>query len=399
MPPNAVEAGVKDLRVHFIREAVTGTVPGNPAWLRYSDSIQNITESPNANVYQQRPVGNVDVTEFLKGPEDHQLEIVYELQNWFTSSGDAATDGLDRASDGALLNTHSYLSRQDIVSGGILSSGRRVYTVGKGGRIGSVGLAGDPNTGEPMKVTLGYTFEKMRSYEIAQPAAGGVITIVSDSAADSSQTVTVTNEAASSSETIALNGVTPVAGSTSFTDIDSLTLSAECTGDVSIKHTSVVICTILGKTSNGGYEGDIGIPALGSGSFQAALGSAYEFIVGSTIQRGSADLEGGATVRTFEINVNNNLDVNPRVDSRKRRIIEGTRAITAVASIFSEIGSHESFVQHIKAVEADLVWTTSSGSLTLTGSALTTMGGRSYESGQAVMTRGNTFTGKGLTIA
>ncbi len=305
MPPNAVEAGIKDLRVHFVRETVTGVTQADPAWLRYSDTVQDVSESPNANLYMQRGAGEFDIQDFLVGPEDHTKEISYELQNWITSGNDAAADGLLRAADGAFLNTHSYQSRQELLSGGTLSSGRRIYTVGKGGRIGRVTLSGDPNTGEPLKVMLSYTYEKLRSYVIDQPASTGVVTVVSDNAGDTSQTVTVENEGAGTSEGIALNGTTPVAGATSFADVDSLSLSAETEGDITISHTSQTICIILGKVSQGGYEGDLGIPPLGSGSFETALGGAYEQIVGSSIQRGGADLEINATISAFEMQVEN----------------------------------------------------------------------------------------------
>ncbi len=399
MPPNAVEAGIKDLRTHFLRETVTGAIQANPAWLRYSDTIQRSQESPNANVYMQRGAGAFDIADFLVGPEDHGLEVTYELQNWLTTGSDAAADGLIRAADGAFLNTHGYQSRQDLLSGGTLASGRRIYTIGKGGRIGRVVLSGDPNTGEPLKVTLTYIYEKLRSYVIDQPAATGVCTVVSDDASDTTQTVTVENEGAAASEGLALNGTTPVVGATSFADVDSISLSAETEGDITISHTAQTICVILGKTSNGGFEGDLGVPPLGSGSFEAALASAYEQIVGSTIQRGGADLEANATISAFEVQVENNLTVHPRISSRRRRIIEGARDITTIATIFSEKGSHDAFVENIKATESDIVWTLSGGTITVQNAALTGLGGRAYEAGQAVMQRNNTFTGRSIVIA
>lgn len=400
MPPNAVEAGIKDLRVHFLRETLTGVIQSDPAWLRYSDTVTRIQESPNANVFMQRGAGEFDIQDFLVGPEDHGLEITYDLQNWLTAGNDAAADGLLRAADGAFLNTHAYQSRQDLLSGGSLVSGRRIYTIGTGGRIGRVSLSGDPNTGEPLKVALTYVYEKLRSYVIDQPASTGVVTVVSDNAADTSQTVTVENAGAGTSEGIALNGTTPVAGVTSFADVDSLSLSAETIGDITISHTAAVIAVILGKTSNGGFEGDLGIPALGSGSFQSALGpGGYEQIVGSSIQRGGSDIEDNATISNFEIQVENNLSVHPRIDSRARRIIEGSRDVSSIATIFSEKGSHDAFVENLKATEADIVWTLTGGSITVLNAALTGLGGRSYEAGQAVMQRNNTFTGRSIAIA
>lgn len=395
----AVEAGIKALRAHFVRETIEGIIQADPAFLQYSDTIQQIIENPNANVYEQMGAGSFDLTGFLVGPEDHTMEVVYELQNWLTTGNDAAADGLIRAADGAFLNTHGYLSRQELLSGGVLASGRRIYTVGKGGRVGSVNISGDPGTGEPVVIKLGYVFEKLRSYVCDQPAATGVVTIVSDNAADTTQSVTIENETAGVTETIALNGTTPVPGATSFTDIDAFELDAETEGDITLTHTAVVVATILGKVSNGGFEGDLGVPLLGSGSFEAALGTAYELIVGSTMQRGGGDFEANATISAFEVNVENNMEISPRVDSRRRRIVEGGRKITVKASIFSSIGSHTAFVEHLTVVQSDIVWTLNGGTLTMSNSALTGLGGRKYVAGDAVMRRDNTFTARGLVIA
>lgn len=399
MPPNAVEAGIKSVRAHYLRETVTGAVQANPAWKRFSDTLMLLGASPNANLYQQRGVGYVNIQNFLIGPEDHAFEIGYHLQNWLDGTNDAASDGIARDSDGGFNNTHAVLLRQELASGGIQSSGRRIYTVAVGGRVGRVSLKGDPNTGEPLLVTLGYVFEKIRSYVIDQPSASGVVTVVSDDAGDTTQTITVEDEGAGTSEDISLNGTTPVAGVTSFADVDSISIDAETDGDITISMGGDDICVILGKTSNGGYEGDLGVPPLASGSFEGALGSSYQQIVGSTIQRGGADLETNATVRTLEIVVDNKLDVHPRLDSRRRRIIPGVQDITAIASIFSEIGSHESFIEHIKSTESNLVWTVTAGTLTLGSAALTGLGPRRYESGRAVMQRQNTFTAKSITAA
>lgn len=395
----SVESGIKELRAHFIRETTVGVTPANPDWLRFGDTLRQISEAPNANVYMQMGAGVFDLTGFLVGPEDHTMGIEYELQNWLTAGNDAAADGLLRAADGGLLNTHSFQSRQELAAGGVLASGSRIYTIAKGGHVGRVTLSGEPNSGEPLKTRLDYVFEKIRSYVIDQPAATGVCTIRSTNAGDTTQSLTIENEGAGTSETIALNGTTPVAGITSFADIDAAELDAETIGDVIIEHSGQDVMTILGQTSNGGFEGDLGIPLLGTGSFEAALASAYEIIVGSTILRGGAVLEEDATISSFEIQIENNLDVHPRIDSRRRRIIEGKRDISANVTIFSRRGSHDSLVANLTADEQDIVWTLTGGTITLSDTALTSVGGRSYEAGKAVMTRNNVFTGRGLVIA
>lgn len=400
---DAVESGVKALRTFFIRETTVGTTPANPDWLRVSESIQSADVGIEGNIFSQRSVGSHLVQKFQLGPEDNTFELSYHLQRWFRTGAGAAQDpgydGLVRTADGSVPSTHSFFMVQDLASGGALGGGQRIYTIVKGGRIGQVTLAGDPNTGEPCLVTLQYVAEKVRSYRIAQPTTGSTVDVVSTSTADTTQDVLVENRNAGTTETISLNGTTPVSGLTSFTDIDTISLSAETVGDVVIEISGTEICRILGQTSNGGFVGDLGIPPLGTGSYEAALTADYARIVGSTLTRGGVALETDATIRSFEMQANNNLDIHPRLDSRSRRIVEGNADYQAVVSIFSPAGSHDSLVEHLKATESDLVWTLTKGSLTLTNSVLMTQGGRPYQVGQAVLERNNTFAGYGLTVS
>lgn len=408
MPPNAVESGIKDLRVHFLRETVQGAIPTNPAWLRYSDSIMSLGVKPSSNPYMQQPVGYIDPQAFMFGPEDHELTIGYHLQKWFCASGaqtpnDAALDGIYRNSDGSFANTHAFLARQKLLTGGILSSGRRVYTVGYGGFVSKVDIKGDPNTGEPLMLTLNYRFEKLRSYEIAQPASATAVTVESTSALDTSgPTVKVENDGAGTTATLTLSGTTPVSsGATTFSTIDAVMLSAQCVGDIILKKASTgeELCRILGKTSLGGYEGDLGVPALGSGSFEGAIGDAYQAIIGSSLTKGGTEFEENATIRTFSMMFENSLEISPRLNSRRRKINEGSRKITSSASIFSEVGSHKSIVEHLKLTEGDIVWTLLGGTITQSDAILSAIGDRVYESQRAVMTRNNVFTAKGVAIS
>lgn len=407
MPPNAIESGIRDMRVHFLRETTTGVAPSNPAWLRYSDSIMSLGATPQSNPWAQRPIGTVDPATFLFGPEDHELNIGYHLQKWFCASGaqtpnDASLDGIYRTSDLSIANTHCFQARQKLATGGTLSAGRRIYTIGLGGYVNRVSIKGDPNTGEPLLVNLNYRFEKIRSYEIAQPVSAAAVTVESTSALDTTQTVRIENDGASTTASLALNGTTPVSsGATTFATIDSISLNNQCTGDIVIKKLSTgeEICRILGKTSLGGYEGDLGVPPLGSGSFQTAIGTAYQAIIGSTLTRGGSALEGNATVRTFEMTFENSLEMNPRLDSRRKRISEGNRVMKAIASIFSETGSHSTIVEHLKITQSSIVWTLLGGTVQLTNAVLTGLGGRAYESGRATMQRNNTFEGLAVAIS
>lgn len=401
---DAVESGIKSLRTFFVRETTVGEVPANPDWLRISESLQAGDTNIDGNIFSQRSIGSHEVKKFQLGPEDDTFELEYHLQRWPKDGGGNPQgpeyDGMIRTADGSIPATHSILQVQDLVTGGANNNGQRIFTVVKGARIAQVMISADPSTGEPAKVKLDYIAERVRSYKVAQPDPGGeTVSVVSTDAADTTQSLTVESRNAAQSETIALNGTTPAAGAVAFTDIDAISLDAVTQGDVVISIGGTEIARILGATSNGGFDGDLGTPALGTGSYEAELTSDYMRIVGSTITRNGNPLETDVTVKNFEVQITNNLDVHPRLDSRRRRIVEGNADYQINATIFSPSGSHDSLVEHLKATESDMVWTLTGGSFTLTAAVLMSTGGRPYRVGQAVLERGNNFVGKSFVVS
>jgi len=78
---------------------------------------------------------------------------------------------------------------------------------------------------------------------------------------------------------------------------------------------------------------------------------------------------------------------------------EGARTINLNATLFGPKASYDAMVDHLRAVQSDIVWTLTGGTLTLTGAALTSVGAVARETYQAVMTIDNTFQGKTLTIS
>lgn len=396
------ESGLRDIRTEFVRETTPGTPPSDPTWLLYSDNVVSVNGRPMAAIFGQRGIGGADIVGFHRGPNDDELTLVYHLQKWFTSGGgnalDASYDGLYRDGDQDLPSTHTLVIRQDFATGGADSAGRRVYTVGEGGRIQRVRVEAAPREGEPARVSVTYKFESLRSYVVSQPSASATLTVESSDATDTTQTVTIENDGASTSEGVSLNGTTPVATVASFATIDAIRADAQTKGDVIVKKGSTEIARIRGKDSHGGIEGDLGIPLLGSGSHASAVGSAYERVLDDSIQRGGADLETDVAVLATSFEVNNNLSVEPKVGSLRPEIDAGIRDIRLTATVISPIGSHESWEEHLRVTESDFVWTMAGGALKATGAALTQAGERVYESERAVMQRENVFTGKGITI-
>jgi hypothetical protein len=320
------ESGIGALRANFIRETTAGTTPTDPAWLRYSDELDSVGNwVPNTNIAARTAIGTPDITGFSIGAEDHELSVAYKLQRWPSASGDASYDGLIRDANGYLPATHSFLSRQILSGEGNQSGGDlHIYTYGTGGKVDTASVSGDPGDSEPVAVELSYRFEKIRSYAVSQPTAGTTMTVVSSSASDTTQDVTVENLTAATSETISLTGTTPAAG-----------LSAETVGDITVTFTTggETCIVILGSDSQQGIEGDYGLPLLGSGSYESALGTALEHILGDTINKGGSPLD--VNVMTLSFEVQNNIESDAVTRGKMKVQNEGLRNCSASATVFS----------------------------------------------------------------
>lgn len=402
-----LEAGIRALRANFIRETIDGITDADPDWLLFSDELDSANYAPEGNIFERRAVGSPDVKGFELGPEDHAMAIIYSMQRWLVAAGpiplDASADGMLRDVNGGYLSRHSVLTRQSFLTGGTDLGGFRIYSYGTGGIVQKVMVAGAPSSGDPTKVTLEYMFERARSYLINQPVATGTITIVSSDALDVTQSVTIEDDGAAGSEALALNGTTPVIGATSFATIDAVNLDLETLGDITITFTTGgnIVLVIEGKTSNNGIEGDLGLPLLGSGSFESALATGFQTVLSAAITRAAAALATNVMGIGFEIT--NNVEQNALVGTRKKSLSPGNRDLKFNATVFSERASHDDIIAHLQATEGDIVWTFTGGvsarTVTLGAAALTAPGPRDYPKGQATMRRDNVFTAKTIAIS
>lgn len=395
-----IESGLQNHRVQFVRETTVGTTPSDPTWRLFSDIVTRAEWAPNANIGAIRGIGDVDPADHLSAPEAHQLTIRYYVQHSFTSTADAAYDGLARDNDNRLPATHSVVIRRSEESGGDDSNGFRTYTVGEGGHVDRVTLPGDPGAADYIPVELMYQCEKVRSYEIHQPGAADSLTVESTSASDTSQTVTIETQGADKTETINLNGTTAVASTDSFSDIDAVRLSAECVGNVIVKRKSSgqQLAIIYGSEEYNDVEGDLGIPLLGSGANGAAIGTDYEHFLGDTVER-PAGTDLAYDLNSLNLTVNNNLDMTPRLGTLKQRIHAGVRDVTVAATLLGERESHKKIVEHLKVTTHNIVWTLTRNTLQVDNAVLITPGNRMIEAGQAFLQLNNTFEGEGLTIS
>lgn len=399
----AYESGIRGQRLEFVRETTRGVTPTDPTYLLYSDAVQSVSFSPTAAISARGSVGSPDVANFNAGTESHEFTISYDLQRFFVDGGgnpvDAAGDGMERLADGSLPASHTVIARDAAGDLGADSGGSRIYTVATGALVNSVELAGDPESGEPIVVTLNYMCEKMRLYQIDQPSAGTTLEVVSSSTADTTQTVTIEDDGAVTSEAFALTGTTPATGSSSFASIDSISIDAETVGDITISDGTTTLAVIYGSASYNDREGDLGIPPLGSGSHGSAISAAYESILGDTIERPSGtSLLDPACISSVSMTVDNGIEASSCVFTIGKKLNEGMRTIELNATLFSPTGSYDSAVEHLQAVENNIVWTLTGGTVQLNSAAMTSMGSITRDTGMALMTVDNTFQGKSLTL-
>ena len=401
----AYESGIRGQRLEFARETVRGTTPTDPTWLLFSDAVQNVAFSPTASISARGNVGSPDIANFNAGTESHEFSVTYDLQRFFVDAGpdplDASGDGMLRLADGSLPSSHSVVSRDAAGDLGADGGGSRIYTVATGALINNVELAGDPENGEPIVVTLNYLCENMRLYQVDQPSAGTTLEVVSSSSADTTQTVTIEDDDAGTSEGIGpLTGVTPVTGASSFASIDSISLDIECVGDVTISDGVTDFAIIYGSASYNNRGGDLGMPLLGSGSHGSAIGTGYESILGDSIERPSGtSIMDPACLSSVSMSVDNSIEASSCVFTVGKKLNEGARTVELSATLFSPTGSYDSSVEHLQAIQNNIVWTLTGGTLTLNDAVMTSLGSLARDTGMALMTVDNTFQGKSLTLA
>jgi len=398
-----LESGLRNNRTEFIRETTFNQTPADPAWELLSDEVFAFDWDGQRDIFAKRRLGSVDPDQFFGGSEGHEVTVEYYLQRWLLSGGnplDPLGDAVVRDLDNNMGSSLSLVSREDRqVSGGnpLIDSGVRTYTVVTGAYANTAVVPGQVESGEPIRPTINYIASKVRSYEISQPAASTTLTVVSDNAGDTTQSLDVEDEGAGTTETIALNGVTPVVGAQSFTDIDAAYLDAECIGDVTVTDGTDTLFVIFGSATYDNIEGDRGVPLLGAGSHGAALATAYEQFIDDTITRDGNDI--AAYVNSAEFRVNNNLDTRPQLGSLARVIIPGTRQTELQTGVFGPHESHAQMMDHLRVLQSDIVWTLTGGTITLDDAVLMSPPGRRYQAEEVTMDLDCTFEAAGLTVS
>lgn len=420
------ESGLRNHRVEFVRESNLGQRLENPEFGKYSTSISEISWTSDATLEPRRGIGTADPIEHLRGPETHEVELVYDMVKFpVDESGDpndASYDAIPRDSDNKVANSHTYVNRESKsrVSAESTLSGEtarptHTYTVARGGLVDEGSIIGDPSDSQPVTVELSYIFQKARSFQIDQPTSDegpASLCVKSTVSDDAGIDVTIEDESASATETLTLGGssgsdaTTLQATTGSFSSVDAFYLSGETQGDVTLHINSGtestpqegdVISRIYGIETYRGIEGDLGVPALGdSGSREDISGQSVINFLGDTITWNDEPFP--HEIQSMTITAENNVEEVERSQSFAMGVFGANRTLTAEATMYGETATHTLLVDHLTNATQDLTWEMKEGEITLENTSLTEPGERAVESEEAIMTTDNTYTATGMTI-
>lgn len=395
------EAGTRPQRIEYVRETTRGETPTDPEWNTYSDHIVSWWDwEPDANKTAEQPAGEADPDFTDAGSETHEASISYWLQQWLVDGSgdpqDAAADGMLISSDNSYINTHSVVSRMDISSNGADGAGYRVYHVGKGGTVNEVTLPFEVDEGSPVQPELSYQFEKFRTYRIDQPSSSTTLDVTNNGT--SSVDVTIENEGATTAETITVSSGSTQTTVESFGDIDAVELSNDVDGTVEVTDGSGTTFITIDGSSSYTTEGDLGVPALGSGSHASALGSNYVIFNDDSYQYSSAG-EIAAEIISGELTVSLEPDDNPRVASARRNINTTGRRATWSATVAGESTSVDQVSDYLTNTVFDIEWIADEGSVTGPDAEYFSPGSSDFEAGSGKNERQVELQSQGVTIS
>lgn len=402
------EGGHAPQRIEWVPETTVGETPTDPAWNPYSDTITSWFDgTPNANTEPLGPGhGGIDPAGFYAGSETHEYSFTYRMQQWFVDGGgntaDPSYDAIDRDTDNWFAGRHSVVAREEhTTDAGSANSGRRIYAVGQGGHPTGCTVPFETEDGLPIELTLNYQFEKVRTYSISQPAASTTVWVQSTDASDTTQTLTVEDEGAATTEGVSLNGTTAVETTASFADIDAAELDAETTGDVEVYDgdpgvSGTLLLTIPGEAQYDNGEGDLGVPALGSGSHASALGSDYVVFNDDSITYAGA--LSNAEIISGELEVTQNATDNTQTGTQRRSISPQNRQTMFRVSFAGKKVTVDMMTEHLQANATDVVWTADEGTVTGPNAVVMDPGSIGKEAGEAKTQLDVELESEGITI-
>ncbi|QLH82460.1 hypothetical protein [Halosimplex pelagicum] len=410
--PAPTESALQNVRAEWIPSTFDSDgiprVPEDPEWNRYGDYIASYPGwSGDAGVEGQQAAGSGDTTDHFRGAEEHDLTVQWWLQRFFIDGDGNANDPI-----GELLTydyqtsepTHEVLFRREVDSGGAKGAGFREYVYGSGCRPSSGAAPGDPSASSPIVAEAGYAAEKVTQIIIHQPADGVTPEVVSTSAEDTTQTVTIESEGGTTSDTFTLDGTTSVTGDTgeSFSDIDAIWVDGSHVGDIDVKDgngNSLLEDPLVG-TETDGVDAVRGVPILGAGSRASAIGtdvSNYLFLGTSSSWDGGALAESAAADRVHALDLSIEVDISreARQGTRRQSIDCGSRTVSVDADLAGPYESAKQNYNYFTGKEGDVVYGYPDGDVTVNNAQLTDDDDVEHSGGDSNLIYGITLEGHG----
>lgn len=398
------EGGTAPVRLEWVEEQTEGDSPANPDWKGFSFNIENYWNwEPDANTTELRGTGSVKPRGFYNGAETHEASFEYSMARWLLDASgnvqDPAYHAMDVNADQSVKATHTVVSRQEYDSGGSDGAGRRTYVVGKGGHPSTVTLPFETEEGTPITVSLEYQFQKIRPYQISQPSAGTTLDITNNGS--TSVDVTVEDEGATTSETITVAAGTTETTLDSYSDIDAVELSTDTDGDVVVTDgAGTEFVTIKGSDSHPADEGDLGIPALGTGSHAAEITEGSEVIfLGDTIEAGDGSAIADE-IESAEATIGLGIDDNTQTGTAERNIHATEWSAELTASVAGENVVEQQMVEYLREIASNVVWQSTGGeSIEWENGRLQSPGEFAPETGEAKVMLDSVFAFEDITVS
>ncbi|UBF23379.1 hypothetical protein HATV-3_gp29 [Haloarcula tailed virus 3] len=395
------QAGNRPYRIEWIQETTEGEVPSDGDWNLFSDNIINAPQwEPDANTTRQDGAGKATAAGFYNGSETHEVTIEYDLQQWYVdgtgATVDAGGDFLEPTSDNGLKATHSIVDRSVQADGGADGAGRRIYTVIKGARPDTLTAPFETDDGTPLSQELAYQAGKIRQYDISQPSASTTLDVTNNGT--TSVDVTIEDEGAATTETVTVAGGATETTTETFADIDAAELSTDTDGDVVVSDGSGTdLMTIKGSDKYPAGEGDLGVPALGSGSHASALNSDYIRFIDDTLSIPNVDNE--TEIVSGEMEVSTGLDSNAKAGTARQNIHNTNWEYTVTASLAGPRITVDQTQNYLTETTGTVTWTAQEGSIDFNDAFIQSPGEYTKESGNGKLIADSEFEAETITVS
>lgn len=397
------QAGVRPTRLEWVEETTVGEAPADPSWEIFSDNWTSAFDwEPDANTQRQNGAGEITAQGFFNGSETHDLSFTYDLQRWpYTAGGDIQDISgyfLEPASDNSLKATQTIVGWSEQADGGANGEGRYIVTVAKGCHPDSLTMPFETEDGSPISTETSFQASKIRQYDLQQPPSGGSAITVNNGGTTSVD-VTVENYDASTQETVTVAGGGSSTTTATFSSLGAVELDTDTDGDVTVEDASAnTLATIKGSDSYPAGEGDLGVPATGSGGSHAtALGSDYIRFLDDdlTVPNVESDIE----IISGEMSVETGLDDNSKLGSARRNIHAAEWTYTVTATLAGSKVSVDQTTNYLTEQTGDIVWTAQEGTITFNDCFIQSPGSYTKESGNAKLQADNEFEAQTITVS